>query len=291
MHLPNPFQSYRFLPLPSTPTPTRPTHSSKTKREPSLRSSRAFSRYYATWTSGRSRRATKAALALQQLILDPPILDPGLPASTIRSSPKTTVSRLSERDVNRLRTQLLKPDEAGLVIAQARTLSHGKIPERAVCLDCGEEKAEEMIKDARRTERLRLETEKKFTENRFATIKGVPPGPPQLPVLLSLLGSVPTSEGKLGDVADEASILPFGLLLPASALSLHRPLAGALPSADTLKRGFDALLNAESKIYLYEGPDHSGIHAPIDRLSIYTCMPSCTSLIAFTDANCRLVGI
>ena len=198
MHLPNPFQAHRFLPLPSTPTPTRTTHTTKTKHEPSLRSKRGLPRYYATWTSGRSRRATKAALALQQLILDPPVLDPGLTASTSRSSPKTTVSRLRERDVNRLRTQLLKPDEAGLVIAQARTLSYGKIPERAVCLDCVEERAEEMIKDARRTERLRLETEKKYTENRFATIKGAPPGPPQLPVLLSLLGSVPTFGGKLG---------------------------------------------------------------------------------------------
>jgi len=66
-------------------------------------------------------------------------------------------------------------------------------------------------------------------------------------------------------------MLPFGLLLPASAMSLHRPLAGALPSPDTLRRGFDAVLNAESKIYLYDGPDHRGIRAPTDRLSSYTC--------------------
>ena len=73
-------------------------------------------------------------------------------------------------------------------------------------------------------------------------------------------------------------------------MSLRRPLAGALPSGDTLKRGFDALLNAESKIYLYEGPDHSGIRAPTDRLSIYTCMPSFKLLMGFTDAGLQTGG-
>ena len=124
------------------------------------------------------------------------------------------------------------------------------------------------MRDARKTERIRLEKEGKLADHRFDTMKGPPPASPQLPVLLSLFGM--RSGGEKVDEED-VSMLPFGLLLPASAMSLHRPLAGAIPSADTLKRGFDALLNAESKVYLYAGPNYSGIHPPTDRLSICTC--------------------
>lgn len=122
-----------------------------------------------------------------------------------------------------------------------------------------------MIRDARKTESSRLAAEKRLAEHRYDMMRGPAAPPPQLPVLLSLLGMQSGARAN-----EDTSMSPFGLLLPALAMSLHRPLAGALPSADTLRRRFDALRNAESKIYLYEGPDHRGIHPPTDQLSIFT---------------------
>ena len=238
----------------SVPSHTRPTLPSTPKNLSHLsrNSERPTSTHprprIPSWTASRTRRATKAALALRQLIVDPPSTQRSPPAANHRTSPsKTTVPRLRDKDVDRLRTQLLKPVEAGLVIHEARALSGGGDPTRAVCLDCGEVRAEELIRGAEEEVTAGMKEEAKSS---------------QLPLLVSLLDP---SDGT------DISCLPFGLLLPASAMSLRQPLAGALPSADTLKRGFDALLTAESKIYLSEGPNHAGIHPPTDRLSIYTC--------------------
>jgi hypothetical protein len=69
-------------------------------------------------------------------------------------------------------------------------------------------------------------------------------------------------------------MFPLGLFRPAEEMGLGKPLAGALPSPETLRVGFEALLNAESKIYLYEGPSHQGLHPPVDRMSVYTRLSS-----------------
>ena len=93
-------------------------------------------------------------------------------------------------------------------------------------------------------------------------------------------GTSPDPSGLVGD-----SLLPFGLFLPASAMSLHHPLAGALPTPETLRMGFDALINAESKVYQYQGPSHVGIRPPLDRLSMYTC--ECVSAACKLDLLCE----
>lgn len=341
----NPFQA-----LPSTPTPA--DRKSKlvisdrqTRSQPSSRRTGGsllnLHRQAQSWSglsdsqSSRHRKATKAALSLAQLILDPPDADIRPPAATHRTSPKaegrrgsggssvgnslntstrkTTVPRLREKDVARLRTQLLKPESAGLVIAQARRLNKDQIqhdqlyqqnghiapngvePTRAVCLDCDESKAEDLIRHAAKTQKARMQQEIQLGHHKYSTLKTMPPAPARLPVLLSLLEPLEPAKsdakrdsdahlGKLEDAlislrmeeadsedSSQGPMLPFGLMLPPSAMSLHRPLAGALPTADTLRRGFDALLNAESKVYMYEGPSHKGMHPPTDRLSIYTC--------------------
>lgn len=84
-------------------------------------------RHYATCTSGRTRRATKAALALRQLILDPPSLVPSQPASIHRSSPKTTLSRVSGRDGSSSHA-IAQAGRCGSRHAEARTLPRGKNP-------------------------------------------------------------------------------------------------------------------------------------------------------------------
>ncbi|ORY33356.1 hypothetical protein BCR39DRAFT_519394 [Naematelia encephala] len=258
MPIPNPFTltltsislQPRQKPQQQQTTPTK-TRSDSTLKRKALQ-------YYATWTPAKTRRATKAAIALRELILEPSAGSESLSPSTRT----TTLPRLREKDVERLRTQLLKPSEAGAVIQQARTLPvrarQGVEPMRAVCLDCGDGQAEQLIRGARQ----RHAQEKHLAEHRFSTIKSPPLPLARLPVLLSLL------QPKEYQHVD--TTIPLGLFLPASAMSLHRPLAGALPSAETLRRGFDALLNAESKVYLYEGPSHAGISPPVDRLSIYT---------------------
>lgn len=160
-----------------------------------------------------------------------------------------------------------------MVIASARHLHVDKpnaAVERAVCLDCSEDQADHLIVEAKRIEAARQKKEKHLTNHRFSTLKSAPPPPPRLPVLLSLFAGL-TTGGALPGTGMDATIMTLGLFEPASAMSLHRPLAGALPSADTLRRGFDALINAESKIYLYEGPSHKNIHPPTDRISVYTC--------------------
>lgn len=241
---------------------------------------------------------------------------------------------LREKDIDRLRNQLLKSDEAGLIIAHARSLSltapvggegpddvagtrkndldrssrgsgstasgGGAEPMRAVCLDCNEQEAEHLILSAQKTEKLRREREAHLDFHRYSTIESPPPQPPRLPVLLSLLDGFTRAfdeqnfvgqvvQGEFGDPEPIESLMPLGLFMPASAMSLHRPLAGALPSADTLRRGFAALINAEAKVYLYEGPSHQGIHPPLDRISVYTCE---TSFVCVDQADSgRLVGI
>ncbi|KAK4688679.1 hypothetical protein P7C73_g1417, partial [Tremellales sp. Uapishka_1] len=249
MQLPSRLTKHRFHPLPSPPSSLSRTRS-KHSRLPSSFSLPSRS------SSSRARKATKAALALRQLILAPPSVIPSPPAKSHRTSPKrnSTVPRLKERDVERLKTQLLKPSEATLVIREARRFDDVESePMRAVCLDCIETEAEQLISRASTSRRVEQEPKER----------------PRLPLLLSLLE--PFDGGLTNGEYDERDLLPFGLLLPASQVSMHRPLAGALPSPETLRRGFEALLHVESKLYLYKGPSHAGIHPPMDRLSIYTC--------------------
>jgi hypothetical protein len=184
------------------------------------------------------------------------------------------IPQLREKDVERLRTQLLKPEEAKMVIASARNLYIDKpnaAVERAVCLDCSESQADQLIVEAKRIEAARRQKEKHLDAHRFSTLKSAPPPPPRLPVLLSLFAGLTSIGTAVQASGADSNIMTLGLFEPASAMSLHRPLAGALPSADTLRRGFDALINAESKIYLYDGPSHKNIHPPLDRISVYTC--------------------
>lgn len=234
-----------------------------------------------TTPTTKERRATKAALALRTLILDPPALEvvalsvpaiPLVPQKGTKGRKSTAqIPQLREKDVERLRTQLLKPEEAKMVIASARNLHIDKpnaAVERAVCLDCSESQADQLIVEAKRIETARRAKEKQLDAHRFSTLKSAPPPPPRLPVLLSLFAGLSAIGAATGA---DSTIMTLGLFEPASAMSLHRPLAGALPSAETLRRGFDALINAESKIYLYEGPSHKNIHPPLDRISVYTC--------------------
>ena len=272
--------------------------------------------------SAKERRATKAALALRQLILDPPQFElcaVALPTAITGLAPvgaapesaaphkgqgakvdasgaahalttvgtkgkKSFVPRLREKDVSRLRTQLLKPTEAKMVIAHARSLPVADAlsnNDRAVCLNCPEDEAGILIEEAHRIEGVRRKEEERFDQHRFSTIKAPPQPPPRLPVLLSLFSGL-TAVGAMPGTGIDASITMLGLFEPASAMSLHRPLAGALPSADTLRRGFDALINAESKVYMYRGPSHKNIHPPTDRMSVYTC-ESLMSVLAIYD--------
>nr|XP_031860344.1 uncharacterized protein CI109_004232 [Kwoniella shandongensis]KAA5527416.1 hypothetical protein CI109_004232 [Kwoniella shandongensis] len=271
-----------------------------------------------TRASTETRRATKSAIALQRLILDPTPQSTGVPpkvqgyAARAGSSrhAHAAVPQLRGKDVDRLKKQLSNPKEANRVIQKIKQLppspnmfepdnsaialrvendiGEGGGPIRAVCLDCIEEQASGMIYIAHGVEKGRCDLDKKKYEDerhRYDTIKKAPAKPARLPILLSLLASSsPTSPGKFTvevevskstssddeQVHDQPDLLPFGLLLPPSALSLHRPLAGALPSSDTLRMGFEALLNAERKIYKVGGPDHSGVQAPEDRLSVMT---------------------
>lgn len=306
--LTQPFKS-TFQPLPSTPAqPGRNAPSGKatpkekrpkklrSKRQPGLKSPKVppSPRKFDTWSGSsvsatRTRRATKAAIALRRLIIDDSEHQMDQRQSTLSDvvkvggTKKTTVPRLRGKDVERLQNQLLKPESAGLVIAQARTLhklpttglglgangtGSGSIPHRAVCLDVNESTADGLLVTAAKQEKCRKEQEEKLAHHRYSTLKTAPPPPSRLPIILSLLESIPVLPG----LEDGGNLtLPLGLMLPPSAMSLHRPLAGALPTPETLRRGFDALLNAGTKVYTYEGPSHKGLYPPLDRLSIYTC--------------------
>lgn len=306
--LTQPFKA-TFQPLPSTPiqtadkntkskskvTPKSKVKSRKltSKRQPGPKSPRVppSPRKFDTWSgsslsTSRTRRATKAAIALRQLILDDTAHRPAEKASLgpvkgVVGSKKTTVPRLRGKDIERLQTQLLKPDLAGLVIAQARTLRNaptglglgedekgGSAPRLAVCLDVNESMADGLLASAVKDEKTRHQQEEKLAQHRYSTIKAAPPPPSRLPIILSLLEALPDMTQRH---QESATVFPLGLMSPPSALSLRRPLAGALPTPETLRRGFDALLNAESKVYRYEGPSHKGLYPPTDRLSIYTC--------------------
>jgi hypothetical protein len=137
-------------------------------------------------------------------------------------------------------------------------------------LDVNEMVADDLLVTAAKQEKTRQKQEQRLGEHRYSTIKTPPPPPSRLPILLSLLEGLPAPAIPATREKD-TMVLPLGLMLPPSAMSLHRPLAGALPTPETLRRGFDALLNAETKVYMYEGPSHKGLHPPKDRLSIYTC--------------------
>jgi hypothetical protein len=218
------------------------------------------------------------------------------------------VPRLRGKDVERLQTQLLKPETAGMVIASARTLSGGPRsrlrldalgldtsnadpmvngsgcttgtePRWAVCLDVDEPTADDLLATAANTERDRQAQSDKLAQDRYATIKHPPTPPARLPIILSLLEAVPKLSQFTHDHDVPSSVLPLGLMQPPSAMSLHRPLAGALPTPETLRRGFDALLNAETKVYKYQGPSHRGLYPPTDRMSVFTCESGATRVV------------
>ena len=174
-----------------------------------------------------------------------------------------------------------------------------------MCLGCDERVAESLILDAAKVEKALAENDKRLKEYPYGIIEGAPPTPPRLPILPSLLEPYEPGVlanlnnladlGNLGNLANNLNledrienasegderinidvnadhpVFPFGLLLPPSKLSIHRPLAPALPTPETLRRGFDALLNAKSNVYLYQAPSHVGVDPSTDRLSVYTC--------------------
>ncbi|KAK8853472.1 hypothetical protein IAR55_004179 [Kwoniella newhampshirensis] len=322
-----------FVPLPSTPSTTTrktanhlgnhintvtPTPSSVHETRPCLfplgKKSREILKGFRSKIAGEpkstSRRATKSALALQQLILDSSPLPASFKPSNGHHNGKIhfhpAVPQLRSKDVDRLKIQLLNPNQANLVIRKIRLLpsppqvrrdvfepaclesgrdrSRENGPIRAICLDCVEQQALGLIATAQQAQASQPFLCEKLGEqgNEAGLSREATRKPKPLPILLSLLQSPavttqsqagPPKSLKVNNEADmklSNDLLPFGLLCPPSALSLHRPLAGALPSSDTLKTGFEALVNAEKKIYDVGSPDHSGIVAPEDRMSVMT---------------------
>lgn len=342
----------RLLKRPPQPAPKSPPAAPRIADTDSKR----FDTWTPGSSGSRLRRANKAALALRHVLLDinfeGDVAVP--PDSTLRgcetgsrrgtnvkgrwradgattrdqvaglklgqgSKKAPMVPRLRGKDVERLQTQLLKPETAGMVIASARTLSGGPRsqlrldalgldtssygsdsrvalpgaePRWAVCLDVDEPTADDLLAAASKTERARRAQSDKLAEDRYGTIKRPPAPPARLPIILSLLEAVPKLSDLThgSDIDGHTPVLPLGLMQPPSAMSLHRPLAGALPTAETLRRGFDALLNAESKVYKYQGPSHRGLYPPSDRMSVFTC--ECGEIIhEGRGADGRLVGL
>ncbi|RXK36557.1 hypothetical protein M231_06167 [Tremella mesenterica] len=227
------------------------------------------------------------SIAGYDLSTNPPSPEPTLPVDSSTTRSARSASSTSTSSSKRKSSILKKERNSKIKIQDLPTIGAG--PTRAVCLDVTEPQAASLILQARKSHlqgQLPNQTSSTGSNSR-------------LPVLLSLLQQTTSltsaqfphsrqshhlSSSSRGShsgvwrrddndekaVTEGKAVLPFGLLMPPSAMSLHRPLAGALPTPETLKRGFEALLNAEGKVYNWGTPSHVGLSPPDDRMSVYT---------------------
>lgn len=228
-------------------------------------------------TSKADKRARKSALVVQRLIVGP----------SSAASPKLTAA-VAKPQLNKIKSQLIKPKSANKVIAQLRSLpvmeasSDGVYKEthapqgpiHAVCLEHTDPEEEEL----HFAQLTRDTAGQDFAFQSF----GIP-------------GVASASLDKLNSLFNDMRIVD---LLTAPDLGLGQPgdgeglLAGAIPTAETVLRGMKEITPQLMALGFATGravhPDHagslhidifcnllilysSGVYPPTDRMSVLTC--------------------
>ena len=213
-------------------------------------------------------RALKSALVMRTVIVGPTSVGPKMTAA------------VTKPELMKLKSQMLEPKKANELINQLRKLpAHGDPsktncsgPIHAVCLSHTDEEEAALLFDK--------------------LAPSIPTG--DVTTLFALPGVVAAPLDKLADMYKEMKIID---LVTTPDLGLGRPgddqglLAGAVPTAETVIRGFEqvtpqlmALGYATGKLVI---PDHTGIrlsrfkplftdscpgiNPPVDRMSVLTC--------------------
>ncbi|KAG6907653.1 hypothetical protein DXG01_007857 [Tephrocybe rancida] len=209
-----------------------------------------------TRLSSSDKRAKKSALVVRSLIIGPaPAVTPKLTITSANARPK----------LNKLKTQLLEPKSANKVIAQLRALpieddTEGRAPRgpiHAVCLEHTDEDVQ----------RLHFSFLSSTDESREQGQERDPASFFDVPLALD-------------SVTDMFSRMNIVSLISAPGLGLGAPgdaeglLAGALPTAETVLKGFEQITPQLMALGYATGRavwvDHQGLYPPVDRMSVLT---------------------
>ncbi|RDB16742.1 hypothetical protein Hypma_002577 [Hypsizygus marmoreus] len=243
----------------------KPVLSKTQEHEKKAHAAAAFSkRFTKPFSSNSNKRAKESALIVRSLIVGPSAASPKLtPAS-------------AKPQLNKIKSQLIKPKSANKVIAQLRALpisdahlpngkehtndnAHPRKPQgpiHAVCLEHSDAEEHKL---------------------HFAPLVQDSEAKDQSKQAFYPPGGSPVSIDKISAMFQEMSIID---LIKSPDLGLGQPgdgegiLAGAVPTAETVLNGFQqitpqlmALGYATGKAIL---PDHAGIFPPTDRMSVLT---------------------
>ncbi|KAG6845400.1 hypothetical protein H0H87_009747 [Tephrocybe sp. NHM501043] len=264
-----PLPSRRFS-LPVLPLLRSHPHHEHPKK--SSLSSSFFKR--ATRISSSDKRAKKSALVVRALIIGPS--SSISPSQSTPASPKLTLTSTNARPkLNKLKTQLLQPKSANKLIAQLRVLpeddhesSSPRGPIHAVCLehaDVDEDRLHFSVLTtttstspaASRTETSPIDEKAQPNETSFF--------------------DAPLSLDAVTDMLSKMNIVS---LIGSPGLGLGEPgdgdglLAGAVPTAETVLKGFEQITPQLMALGYATGKsvwiDHQGVYPPTDRMTILT---------------------
>jgi len=268
----------------ATPTPNA-TPEIVTKSEPNRSPKKAH-------VSKADERASSYAALLRSVIIGAPITAKALPS---KFSAKGKFSK-AQPPLKKLKSELLRPDEANRVIAQLRTLPapdasqgvvhgtirgkdgklkekeivvvpEGSMPIHGVCLDCTDEEAD-ALHFSHLTTSAAYVNGARLVYNEGQAGPSTSSLPPNL-ASADMSSLIPVLRDL--KLIDLVSGTDFGFGQPAGSGGI---LAGSVPSSGALAEGLmqvgQQLLNlgfATSSAML---PSHAGIHPPLDRLSVLT---------------------
>jgi hypothetical protein len=230
------------------------------------------------------KRARDTALVVRQFIV-------GSPSP---SAPKVSAA-VAKPTLSKIKSQLLDPKSANKLIQHLKDLPPVDPPEdadttkpipvtsapiHAVCLAHTDEEAYKLFF-------AKLEDEAKATASTAASTAAS---------TFSVMSAIPVDQ--LSNVISQMHLIS---LITTPDLGIGQPgdgegiLAGAIPTAETVIKGFEqitpqllALGYATGKAVL---PDHTGVYPPLDRISVLTCIHFFSSFVLFRlTLVIRLVG-
>ncbi|KAJ3845453.1 hypothetical protein F5878DRAFT_654961 [Lentinula raphanica] len=195
-------------------------------------------------SSSSDKRAKQSALLVRGLIIGP-----------TASSPKLS-SAVAKPQMSKLKTQLMQPESANNIIAHLRELSADTEepkptgPIHAVCLAHPDDEEHQLH----------------FSKLSVTT----PPSAASFAVMTAPAEALSSLFSEM-HVIDLVKSPDFGLGQPGDGDGV---LAGALPTAETVINGIEQITPQLMALGYATGraiiPDHTGIHPPVDRISVLT---------------------
>jgi hypothetical protein len=201
--------------------------------------------------SSADKKAKESAAIVRSLIIGP----------TGISLPQTKAKAVSKPKAEKVRSQLLKPKSANLVIAQLRALPASNEP-----LASSNANGEVTLGPAAPIHAVCLRlTDSEAEKEHFSAVAG------PKSVYGASVAELTTMFGQM-ELVNLLTEPNLGLGEPGDQSGLF---SGAVPTAKTILDGIEQLTPqlmglgyATGKVFL---PDHAGIHPPTDRVSILTC--------------------